>query len=178
METHFTCLGTIDNLVSPSTFTFAGEVRGRTWPAPHRTKRPNRLLSRYVSGDLVEGRVGNLIGFNLRSSLNHSRQDLRHFWIGPAVVSFRVLCSFPQTDSECFPSARSNERDFVLEPFLFSKQGNDFLLQPLGQLGSAIELQMHGHSACKHVTLLGCHGQRGIQITSVSSDKLKTPSAR
>src|SRR5205807_4955863 len=63
------------NLVSPSTFTFAGEVRGRTWPAPHRTKRPNRLLSRYCSGDLVEGRVGNLIGFNLRSSLSASRSE-------------------------------------------------------------------------------------------------------
>ena len=32
-----------------------------------------------ASGDLVEGRVGNLMGLNLRSSLKHFRQGLYDF---------------------------------------------------------------------------------------------------
>src|SRR6202171_3777577 len=108
----------------------------------------------------MEGRVGHRISFNLRSSLNHSRQDLRYFWIGSAVVSFRLLCCVPQADSERFCSCRTNERDFVLESLLFSKQGNDFLLERARKLRNAIGLQMHGNSACKHDTLLGryCKG--------------------
>src|SRR5713226_3671533 len=147
---------------------------------PHRTKRKNLpALGCYSSGDLVEGRVANLIGFNLRSSLNDSRQDLHHFWIGPAVVSFRVLCPVPQTNSERFLFPRGDERDLVLEPGLFSKQGNDFLLQPLCQLRNAVRLQMHGHFACKHVNLLGCRGQGPIiRITPFSLDYLMTPSVR
>src|ERR1700737_3692110 len=79
---------------------------------PTRPSKRKRLLAsgRYGNGDLMEGRVGNLIGFNLRSSLNHSRQDLCYFWIGSAVVSFRVLCCVPQADSERFCSCRTNER--------------------------------------------------------------------
>src|SRR5713101_815185 len=160
MGTHWTIFLTIGNLVSSSSSLFAGVVRGRTWPAP--SKRKDLLASgHYCNGDLVERRVGNLVGFNLGSSLNHSRQDLCYFWIGSAVVSFRVLCRVPQADSERFCSCRTNERDFVLESLLFSKQGKNVLFDRLGKLRNAIGLQMHGNSACKHVTLLGCHRQGG-----------------
>src|ERR1700682_1301783 len=175
MDTHSMIFVTIGNLVSPPSFPLAGEVRGRTQPAP--SERKDLPASGcYGNSDLVEGRVGNLIGFNLGSSLNHSRQDLCYFWIGSAVVSFRVLCCVPQADSERFCSCRTNERDFVLESLLFSKQGNDFLLERPGKLRNAIGLQMHGNSACKHVTLLGCHCRGAIQITSISSGYLQTPS--
>src|SRR5260370_21860312 len=161
MGTHWTIFLTIGNLVSSSSSLFAGVVRGRTWPAP--SKRKDLLASgRYCNGDLVERRVGNLIGFNLRSSLNHSRQDLRHFWIGSAVVSFRILCCVPQADSERFCSRRTNERDFVLEPLLFTKQGKNVLFDPLGEFRNAVGLQMHGNFACKHGNLLGCLGQGPI----------------
>src|SRR6266446_7571426 len=160
MGTHWTIFLTIGNLVSSSSSLFAGVVRGRTWPAP--SKRKDLLASgRYCNGDLVERRVGNLIGFNLGRSLNHSRQDLSYFWIGSTVVSFRVLCCVPQADSERFCSCRTNECDFVLESLLFSKQGNNFLLERPGKLRNAIGLQMHGNSACKHDTLLGSRCQRG-----------------
>src|SRR5260370_9852474 len=124
--------------------------------SPPPSKRKDLLASgRYCNGDLVERRVGNLIGFNLGRSLNHSRQDLSYFWIGSAVVSFRVLCCVPQADSERFCSCRTNERDFVLESLLFSKQGKNVLFDRLGALRNAIGLHMHSNSACKHATLLG-----------------------
>ncbi len=74
-----------------------------------------------ASSDLVEGRVGNLIGLNLRSSLNNFRQGLQHCWIGFAGISFRVLFLVPQTDSHRFRSVWDDERNFVLEALLFSK---------------------------------------------------------
>src|SRR6267378_4889280 len=159
MGTHWMIFLTIGNLFSSSSSLFAGLVWGRTWPAPSERK-DLPASGRYGSGDLVEGRVCNLIGFNLGGTLNHSRQDLCYFWIRSAVVSFRVFCCVPEADSERFLPALSNERDFVLESFLFSKQGEDVLLKALGELRNAIGLQMHGNSACKHFTLLGrdCQG--------------------
>src|SRR5260370_39264958 len=133
---------TIANLVSPPSFPLPGEVRGRTQPTPSERK-DLPALGCYGNSDLVEGRVGNLIGFNLWSSLNDSRQDLCYFWIGSAVVSFRVLCCVPQADSERFCSCRTNERDFVLESLLFSKQGNNFLLDAPGKLPHPICLPIH-----------------------------------
>src|SRR6266849_9606514 len=164
MHTHSMIFVTLDKLVSPSSsvngdplddspdhwqprFFFEFPPRrtgagGRTWPAPSERK-DLPALGCYGNGDLVEGRVGNLIGVNLGSSLNHSRQDLCYFWIGSAVVSFRVLWCVPQADSERFCSCRTNKRDFVLESLLFSKKGNDFLLERPGKLRNGIGLQMH-----------------------------------
>jgi hypothetical protein len=71
----------------------------------------------------VEGRIGNLVGFNLRSAINQSRQNLRHFGMRYAVVGFRVFFVFPQTDSKRLRLAQADKRDFVMEPGLFSKQG-------------------------------------------------------
>src|SRR2546425_11059407 len=54
-------------------------------------------------GDLVESRVRNLVGLNLRCSLNHLRQARQHLRIDVAVIVVRVLFPIPQTD-------RSEER--------------------------------------------------------------------
>src|SRR5207237_289146 len=62
----------------------AGEERGRTGPPS--TRFDLSPSSCGASGDLVEGRVGNLIDLHLRNSLNHFRQCLLHFWIGGAAV--------------------------------------------------------------------------------------------
>src|SRR5947209_1521579 len=105
MATHSLIFVTINKLVSPSSsvngdplddfpdhwqprFFFEFPLRrcraGADLAAPcERKDLP--VLGCYGNGDLVEGRVGNLIGFNLWSSLNHSRQGLEHFWIGSAV---------------------------------------------------------------------------------------------
>ena len=92
-------------------FSFAGDVRGGLSPLlTERKELP--APSCYGSSDLVAGRVGNLMGLNLRSSLGHAREESRHFWIGSAGVSFCVLGFVPQTDSERFLSVRSNEGDF------------------------------------------------------------------
>ena len=98
--------------------------------------------------------IGNLIGLNLRSSFNHFRQGLLDFRIGSAVIGFRVLFLIPQTDSYCFRSAGDGERDFVLEAFLFSKQGNDFLVDRIRKLPNAVRLQMQGN--CASGNILGC----------------------
>src|SRR5205823_1320349 len=112
-------------------------------------------------GDLVERRVSDIKGFNLRCSLSYRGEHLRHFWVRSAVVSVGILRFVPQTDCERFLAALPNERDFVLESLLFSKQREDVLLQPLGKLRNTIGLQMYINSACKHDTLLGSQCQRG-----------------
>src|SRR5258707_11327671 len=86
------------------------------------TKEPLSASRRDASGDLVEGRIGNLVGANLRCSLNHLRQGLQHSWIGIAAIGLGVLFLIPQTDSDGFRSPRGDERDFVLEAFLLPKQ--------------------------------------------------------
>ena len=68
------------------------------------------------------------MGLNLRSSLNHFRQGLLHFWIGSAAIGFRILFLIPEADPDRCQSLRGDQGDFVLEAFLFSHQGNDFVL--------------------------------------------------
>src|SRR6266568_23610 len=103
-----------------------------------------------ASGDLVESRVANLIDLHLRSPVHHFREGLQHCWIGVAAVSFRVLFSVPQTDSQRLRSVWDNERDFALEAILFSKQRNDFLVKRAGKFRNAIGLQMNGYISAKH----------------------------
>src|SRR6266852_6707348 len=150
----------IANLACSCVSPLPDNLRGGLGPPP--SNRKELLASgRYGSGDLVERRVSDVKGFNLRSSLNYRGEDLCHFWVSSAVVSPSILCFVPQTDCERFGAALSNEGDFVLESFLFSKQGEDVLLQLLGKLRNAIGFQMHINSACKHDTLLGSRCQRG-----------------
>src|ERR1700722_1798089 len=135
-------------------------LRGGLSPPP--PKRKDLLaLGCCGSCDLVERRVSDVKGFYLGNSLHYRGEDLCHFCVVSAVVSLGILRFVPQTDCERFRTAVSNERDLVLESFLFSKQGEDVLLQPLGKLRNAIGLQMHVNSACKHGTLLDSRCQRG-----------------
>src|SRR5216683_40973 len=153
-------LVSIGNLACSCVSLLPDNLRGGLGPPP--SNRKELLASgRHGSGDLVERRVSDVKGFNLRRSLNYRGEELRHFWVSSAVVSLGILCFVPQTDSERFRPALANERDFVPESLLFSKQGEDVLLQPLGKLRNAIGLQMHINSACKHGTLLGSRCQRG-----------------
>src|SRR6266852_1541424 len=147
-------LVSIGNLACSCVSLLPDNLRGGLGPPP--SNRKELLASgRHGSGDLVERRVSDVKGFNLRRSLNYRGEDLCHFWVSSAVVSLSILRSVPQTDPERFRPALANERDFVPESLLFSKQGEDILLQPLGKLRNTIGLQMHINSACKHGTLLG-----------------------
>src|SRR2546428_444732 len=105
-------------------------------------------------GDLVEGRVRNLVGLNLRRSLNHLRQARQHLRIDVAVIVVRVLFPIPQTDRNRLGAVRGEERNLVLEAILFPKQGQDVLLERLGELTGRVGLQMHGHIACVHIDSL------------------------
>ncbi len=78
-----------------------------------------------------------------------------NFWIGSALISFRVLLLLPQTDCDCFFSVRGEERDFIFEALLLPKEGNDFLLNRQSKLRNAIRLQLHANSTSKHVNPLG-----------------------
>src|SRR2546426_5517428 len=51
-----------------------------------------------ASGDLMDGRVGNIIGFNFRSSLNHFRQGVQHLWISSALICVRAFLHIPKAD--------------------------------------------------------------------------------
>ena len=77
MGTHWMIFLTIGNLVSTSSTLFPG-IMGRTWPAPSE-RNDSPVLGGHGNGDLVEGRVGDVIVFDLGSSLNHLRQELRDF---------------------------------------------------------------------------------------------------
>ena len=82
----------------------------------------------------MERRVSDVIGFNLRSSLIYCGDDLRNLRVSSAVVSLGTLRLIPQTDRERFRAALANERDFVLESFLFPKERENIPLQPSGKL--------------------------------------------
>ena len=66
---------------------------------------------------------GTLFAGETRRPPHSSRQDLHHFRIGSAVIRFRVLRSFPQTDSECLSPPGDNKRDFIVDPACFRSRG-------------------------------------------------------
>src|SRR5207249_5655835 len=108
-------------------------------------------LGCYGNSDLVDGRVTNVPVLNLRRSVKHFRQGLQHFLITAAAIGVRVLLRIPETNSNRFLGAWNGERDFVLEAFLFPKQGNDFLLERLGKRSEehTSELQSRFDLVCR-----------------------------
>src|SRR5437870_982354 len=150
MEIHFMIFVSIEiSFLLVSAFLFAAEERGRTWPPPLNEQDLSALRCD-ASGDLVEGRVRDLVVLHLRNSLDHFRECLLHFWIGCAAVSFRILFLVPEADPDRFQSPRGDQGDFVLEAFLFSQQGNDFVLKGSGKLRNVVGFQTHGHTSSKH----------------------------
>src|SRR5437867_5243306 len=108
-----------------------------------------------VRGDLVEGRVGHLIRAHLRRALDDTGQRPEHTGVRAAVIRVSVLFQIPHTDADRVRPARSDEGDFVLEPLLFSKHGNDVLVEELGELRRATRLEMEGNTSSKHNNLPG-----------------------
>src|SRR5439155_27337403 len=91
--------------------------------------------------------VRDLVVLHLRSSLNLFREYLLHFCIGCAAVSFRILFLIPEADPDRFQSPRGDQGDFVLEAFLFSQQGNDFVLKGPAKLRNVVAFQTHGDTS-------------------------------
>src|SRR5207245_11740470 len=77
--------------------------------------------------NLVEGRVDNVIGLNLKNAVNDSSQVLHHFQITFAAVSVRARFLVPETDSERIRSACGHAGASVPSPLLSSKAWHDFL---------------------------------------------------
>src|SRR6266849_3551407 len=83
-------LVSIGNLACSCVSLLPDNLRGGLGPPP--SNRKELLASgRYGSGDLVERRVSDVKGFNLRRSLNYRGEELRHFWVSSAVVSLGIL---------------------------------------------------------------------------------------
>lgn len=80
----------------------------------------------------MEGRVGNFVHSNLRSSVNDFREGLLHFRIGSAVLSFSILLLIPEADPNRFQSPWGDQSDFVQEALLFPQQGDDLVLKGPG----------------------------------------------
>src|SRR5213593_2482796 len=115
-------------------------------------ERPHRPVALVACGDLVEGRVRNLEGLHRRCSLNHPRQARQHLRIDVAAIVVRVFSPIPQTDRNRFGTVRGNERNLVLETILFPQQGQDVLLERLGELTGRVGLQMQRHITCVHIS--------------------------
>ena len=81
----------------------------------------------------------------MRRPFSHFCQELLHLWIGKAVVGIRIFLLLPQADFNRFRTTGGDERDFILEAFLFSKQGDDFLLDRPGKLPTLLGFRCRGN---------------------------------
>ena len=107
MEIHFMIFVSIEiSFLLVSAFPLCRGRERADLAAPLNEQDPS-ALGCDASGDLVEGRVRNLIGLHLRSSLNHLREGLLHFRIGCAAVSFRILFLIPEADPDCWEAIRT-----------------------------------------------------------------------
>jgi hypothetical protein len=88
---------------------------------PPRCPQEMLVMDRNLSGNVMEGRIANLIRANLWSTFNHFPKCLEDSCVSIAAIGLGVLFLIPQADSENFRSPWDNERDFVLEAFLLSK---------------------------------------------------------
>src|ERR1039458_871345 len=79
-------------------------------------------LRGYENIVLLERRGDHVKGVNLGRAVEESCQGLQHLRIGIRVVSVGIVLVFPQTDCGHIYSARTGERDFVLETILSTKQ--------------------------------------------------------
>ena len=103
----------------------------------------------------MEGRTGDLIGLNLRSSLNNLAETFEQCWIGITAVSLGVFFLMPQANCDSVRSVGSDERNFVLETFLFSQQRKSFGFDEPVKLRDAIGLQTNRDTTSKQSTSYG-----------------------
>src|ERR1017187_3778513 len=108
-------------------------------------------LRGYENIVLLERRGDHVKGVNLGRAVEKSCQGLQHLRICIGVVSIGIVLVFPQTDCGHIYSARTGERDFVLETILSTKQGKDVLLKSSGVIGQHIGFQMNRNIACIHI---------------------------
>jgi hypothetical protein len=85
------CIGNLAALAFPLYRTTCGTDLARPSPS-EATCWPS---DRYSSGDFVERRAGNVIGFNLRGSLNDRANDLHNLRVSSAVVGLGTLGFVP-----------------------------------------------------------------------------------
>src|SRR5438552_7934731 len=71
--------------------------------------------------DLVEGRVGHLVGLHLGRAFNHLLQALQHCRIGVAAIGVRALFPIPHADRQRFGAVWGDECELVLETVLLPK---------------------------------------------------------
>ena len=100
----------------------------------------------------MEGRIGNLVRVNLRSSLNQIPECLQHVGIPMGIIGFRAFFLIPQADSNSVPAARNEQCNFVLEALLLSQQRKGFVLDQLGKRRNAIGLQTERDTTSKRAT--------------------------
>jgi len=109
----------------------------------HRGRIALELGGLQSSINLVKGRVDHFEGFDLRCSINHFRQQLGDFCVGPVVVNVGAFLVVPQTDRERFPAGSRDKTDLILEAFLLAQQRKVFLLQLVGEFGLVIGLKIY-----------------------------------
>src|SRR5437899_10232559 len=84
---------------------------GRVPPLAIVTKTGALVLRR----DLVERRVGDLVGLDSWRAIDDLREALQHGGIGVAAVGLGVLLLLPQAEGQRFLSVPRGERDLLLE---------------------------------------------------------------
>src|SRR5204862_4552582 len=142
-------LSFVPGALPPSPCDGSKPERGQPKPPPPSSGTDRSALA--LRGDLVERRVGNLVGPNLRRSVNDGRQGLQHCWISVAAIRLRVLLPVPQADGNGVLAVGGEERELVGEPVLFPKPGQDVRLDRLGKLTAGIGLRMHGNLSRVHM---------------------------
>src|SRR5947199_10480790 len=91
--------------------------RGRSSP-PSPNEKDLSASDCNASSDLVECRVRNLIGLNLRSSLNHFRQGSQHLRVGCVAVGLRVLFMVTQSDFHRLRTAVGDARYLIFVAYM------------------------------------------------------------
>ena len=86
----------------------------------------------------MKGRVGNLVGLNLRGSLSYLFEGFEHGWIGATLISLRGSFSSHKLIPTTSVPFGVNECDFILKAFLLSKQENDLLFDSPCELRDAV----------------------------------------
>jgi hypothetical protein len=95
--------------------------------------------------------------------VNDPGEQIGHLGKDVLIVSFGVSTVFPKTVGVNFLTALRDECDFVEETVLQAEQGNDLIFHFLDEIPGTIRLQVHGHLARKHGTLLGYKTKGEVQ---------------